>query len=377
MSRIAEGRARVRTLAAIATGMALAAAAEDAPRPPSGKIGVPDSELVLTLSLELSNEQGNPATVAGRAARTNWRRVGDVAEASARFGNLRKELVLRYAMPTEATKFSIVSNEVQAMDIRQYLTGDTLFGYRETFYRNLWFRSAGIGTWGVGWGVEGVRLDAVDGVAPFLVDYVARQGRTTTAVPLMAFWSHDSRVAGSTLPVGHYTSVFAEWGTGAGSIEYARIDASHQSHFSLGTSFAASIGVGLGRLEGLGHDLGPYNKRFLGGGVGSVRGYETGALSPLDASGAAMGAGTKATLALEAHWHALDLGGLPIVLSAHFDRGRFSGSEGAVLDKAIAGAYGLGLTVPMRGGIVRAYFSRPRDEAFRTQEFQFEARASW
>jgi outer membrane protein assembly factor BamA len=372
-----ERAARAGLVACVVGTLALAArAADPAQSPPTAKVAVPDSELLLTLSIELSNEPGNATTVAGRAVRTNWQRVGDVSEGSARIGNLRKELVLRYAMPTDLAGFSSVSHEVQGTDIRQYLTESTLFGFREALYRNLWFRPAPLGSWGLGWGVETVRLDAVEGVAPFLVEYVQRQGRTTTAVPLIAFWSYDSRVAGSALPSGTFASLLGEWGTAAGSIEYARFDASYQSHLPIGSRFAGSLGLAVGRVVGLGHDLSPYNKRFLGGGVGSVRGYEPGALSPQDASGAT-GADTKVTLALEGHWHAMDVGNTPVVLSLFYDRGWFRGSEGAVADSAVAGAYGLGITLPIRGGLVRVFFSRPHDEGFRTQEFQFEARASW
>ncbi len=338
---------------------------------------LPDSELVLTLSLELSNEPGNASAVAGRAVRTNWKVVGDVAEAQARVSNLRSEVVAKYVRPTTVGGFALVSNEVHGSRIRQYLTSETLFGFKEAVYRNMWLAESAIGVWGAGWGAEYVRLDSVEGVAPFLASYVARQGQSTTAVPLMFYWSRDRRVPNVVLPAGHLTSLLAEWGTPGGKIEYVRMDARHESFFHLGSKASVGVNLGFGRVVGLENDLSPYNKRFLGGGVGSVRGYEPGALSPMDASGAAIGADSKVTASAEGLVHAVDVGATPIVVSAFYDYGQYTRAYDAVGPGAKAGAYGLGLSAPMRWGLIRVYYSWPQDKEFRTQEFQFEARASW
>lgn len=347
------------------------------PLPRRDRPELPNSELVLTLSLELSNEPDNPSAVAGRAVRTNWRVVGDVAETQARVSHLRSELMAKYVAPTTLGRFSLVSNEVQASRIRQYLTAETLFGFKEAMYRNLWLAESPIGVWGAGWGAEYVRLDAVEGVAPFLVSYVARQGESTTAVPLVFYWALDRRVPNVLLPAGHLSSLVGEWGTPGGRIEYVRVDAKHQSHFPLGSRASVGVNLGFGRVVGLENDLSPYNKRFLGGGVGSVRGYEPGALSPRDVSGAAIGADSKVTASAEGLLHAIDVGATPIIVSVFYDYGQFTRAYEAVGPEAKVTSYGLGLSLPMRWGLMRVYYSWPQDKEFRTQEFQFEARASW
>jgi outer membrane translocation and assembly module TamA len=338
---------------------------------------VPESELLLSLTIDLSSEPDNASTAAARAVRTHWRLPGDQAEAGARIGNLRKELGAKYAMPLAAGPFSTTSVEARAADIRQYLDANRLFGFREATVRNLWAATAGGSLQGVAWGVEGVRLDAPEGVAPFLAEYVARQGRTTTGVPLSAFLVHDRRRQGVVIPEGHLTSAVVEWGTPAGTIQYAKVDASHQSYFPVGHAAGIGVAASFGRIQGLQGDFTPYAKRYLGGGVGSVRGYEPGALSPLDASGAATGADQRATVSAEALWHVFTLGQTPTVLSLFADRGGFSRSQQATVGSAYATSFGLGVTLPLRGGLIRAYFVQPRDEEYRSQRFQFEARASW
>jgi outer membrane translocation and assembly module TamA len=351
-----------------------ASASENAATTP---LRIPESELLLSFSIDLSNEPDNASTFAARAIRTHWHVPADRAEAGARIGNLRKELDARYAAPSVQGPFSAFSLEARAADTRQYLDASRLFGYREASFRNLWSATPASHLVGAGWGIEGVRLDAPEGVAPFLVEYVERQGRTTTAVPLGVFGIRDRRRLGGPLPDGHYTSAIAEWGTPAGTIEYVRFEASHQSYFLVTGGVSVGINAAFGRVEGLGNDLSPYNKRYLGGGVGSVRGYEAGSLSPLDASGAATGADQRATISAEALWHAATLGGTPVVLSLFADRGGFTRSTQAVVGSAYASAWGVGLTIPVRGGLVRAYFVQPRDDSFRVQRFQFEARAAW
>lgn len=357
-------------------GMPPAQAAEDA-KGPSARPDLPNSELVLMLSLELSNEPGNASTVVGRAVRTNWREAGDLAEAQASIGNLRKDAFVKYTAPTTRGSFTVVSNELRYSDTQQYITENTLYGFRDASYRNLWLAPSRLGLWGVGWGVEYVRLDTPVGIAPFLVDYVAQQGQSTTAVPLIAYWANDRRVAGGVVPSGHSGAILAEWGTPAGSIEYARFDMNYQAYLAMGQKASIGFNVTAGRVVGLKGDLSPYNKRFLGGGVGSVRGYEFGALSPTDPSGAATGADSKATIALEALWNPFNIGATPIVLSVFFDQGRFAGPDYGAISEVNASSYGVGLSLPMRWGLMRVYYARPQDEEFRTQNFQFEARASW
>jgi outer membrane protein insertion porin family len=111
--------------------------------------------------------------------------------------------------------------------------------------------------------------------------------------------------------------------------------------------------------------------------VGSVRGYESGALGPLDVSGANMGAERRATGSAELLWHAFDIGPTPIIVSMFSDYGKFSRGSNSAIDSVSAGSKGLGISVPMSFGIARFSFADPRRDTGRTQRFQFDARANW
>ena len=329
------------------------------------------------LSLELSTEPGNEAALVGRLIHGHWFASGDQLDLTQRFSNLRKEFVGKYVRPTNLLEFSIVSHELRLADIQQFITSAETLRSSQASYRNLFGRHTGLGLIGVGWALEALRLDSEASQAPYIADYIKREGRTSNIVPLLAYWSHDRRQGGSVLPSGHYDSVAIEWGGLLGKTRYSKFDFAHESFWDVSPRISAGFGFTLGYLKGLDGHLSPINKRYFGGGVGSVRGYESGSLGPSDSSGAIMGADRKATGAVEILWHAFDIGPTPIIFSAFADRGRFYVAENSVISGVSVGSFGLGISVPVPIGLVRFSFARPSDETQRTQRFQFDARANW
>lgn len=336
-----------------------------------------EPELVLNLSLELSTEPGNKAGIVGSIVRTHFLRDGDQLEVTQRVSALRKELVGKYSMPTDFAGFNVVSHEMRLGDYRQFITADKEMNTQQAAYRNLFGRQTAWGLLALGWGAERLRIESAGDLAPYLADYVAREGRASSLVPLLGLWSYDRRVADRILPEGHFDQLALEWGTPAGDIPYTKADFQHESHWRFGTAWSAGFAFAGGQLSARGNHLSPLGKRYYGGGTGSVRGYESGSLGPVDASGASMGADRKLTATAEALWHAFSIGPTPIILSLFGDRGRFYAAEGSVVDEMRAGSYGLGVSVPMPFGIARFSFAKPDHEALRTQRFQFEARANW
>ncbi len=344
---------------------------------PSGQATDTTPELTLTLSLELSTEPGNEAAVVGRLIRTHFLTQGDQIELTQRFGNLRKEFIAKYVRPTNLIGFSIVSHEARLADIQQYITSDKTLRSTQASYRNLFGRPTALGLFGAGWGLEALRLESNAGLAPYLADYIKREGRTSDIVPLTAYWAYDRRQSESTLPSGHFDSVAGEWGGFFGNTRYGKIDIAHESYWAISPRVSAGFSFSLGYLSGLDGHLSPITKRYFGGGTGSVRGYESGSLGPVDASGATMGADRKASGTVEILWHGFDIGQTPIIFSAFADRGRFHGAENSANESVSAGSQGLGISVQVPIGLVRFSFARPSDETLRTQRFQFDARASW
>lgn len=166
-----------------------------------------------------------------------------------------------------------------------------------------------------------------------------------------------------------------EWGTGLGSIEYIKLDYHHESYFLLSPAVSAGFGLSLGHIKGLGRDYSPLTKRYFGGGVGSVRGYEAGAIGTVDNSGAVTGANNKAALATELLWHAFNIGPTPVILSTFDDGGGYTIADFSATNGATAPLYSLGITLPLGFGLAQLSSAKPQNNELRPQNFQFEARA--
>lgn len=336
-----------------------------------------DREIALMLSLELSTEPRNEAALVGRLIHSHWFVSGDQLDLTQRFSNLRNEFVGKYARPTRLLEFSIVSHELRLADIQQFITSEKTLRSSQVSYRNLFGRQTQLGLLGVGWAAEALRLDSEPGVAPYIADYIKREGRTSNIVPLLAYWSHDRRQGDAILPSGHYDFAAIEWGGLLGRTRYSKFDYAHESFWAVSSRISAGFGFTLGFMKGLDGHLSPINKRYFGGGVGSVRGYESGSLGPSDSSGAIMGSDRKATGTVEILWHAFNIGPTPIVVSAFADRGRYYVAQNSAISGVSAGSFGLGISVPVPIGLVRFSFARPSDETLRSQRFQFDAKANW
>ena len=344
---------------------------------PTASEGAAEPELILTLSVELSAEPGNKAAVVGRIQRNHWLTAGDNVDIVQRVSSLRKEMVAKYTAPFARAGFQVMSHELRLGDYRQFITADKKLATQQAAYRNLYGRQTSLGLVGVGWGVEALRIDSAAGLAPYLADYVNREGATTQSIPLLLYWAMDRRRGDGILPKGHFDQLSLEWGLPFADVPYTKVDVVHESYWQIASTVSTGFNVAWGRLDGRDGHLSPIGKRYYGGGTGSVRGYESGALGPLDVSGANMGAERKATGTAEVLWHAFDIGQTPIIISLFSDHGRFSRGNNSTVDNVSAGSQGLGISVPMPFGIARFYFADPNRENLRTQRFQFEARASW
>lgn len=336
-----------------------------------------EAELQLALSIELSTEPGNKGALVGRLQRNHLLRTDDLVDVTQRVSELRKELIARYAAPFEAAGFREISHELRFGDYKQFVTAEKRLATQQAAYRNLYGRAFFAGKLALGWGMESLRIESAATLAPYLANFVAHEGTSSQTVPLIAAWTRDRRHAFNTLPSGHFDHWIAEWGLPVGDIPYLRMEATHESYWRPHSRFAGGFTATAGILKPFGGHLSPIGKRFYGGGPGTVRGYESAALGPLDSSGANMGAERKTTVAVEALWHAFDIGQTPLIVSLFADRGRFSQGVGSAINGASADAVGIGISVPIPFGIARFYFADPRQSQYRQQRFQFEARANW
>ncbi len=340
----------------------------------------PGPELLLSIALELSTEQSNSAALVGHIIRTEVLEPGDKLDISQRASRLRKELGVNYIVPAKTLGFQLASNEITLSETSRYITDAKLLTTAQAAYRFYWSRAASIGVWGIGAGAEALRIDTEPDSAPYLREFVQRHGKTSHTIPVAAFWLVDRRQTNRILPEGHLDRLNVEWGTGLGSVSYAKVDFQHSSSFALSPRLSAGFSATVGAMRGLRGDLTPLTKRYFGGGVGTVRGYEASALTPTDIAQSGIGANRQAVATAEALWHAFSLGETPVIVSAFADTGKFAdvGSSKVAINTSVnASSYGLGISMPVRIGLVRFSFAKPVDSEWRTQRFQFEARANW
>ncbi|MGI4861190.1 MAG: outer membrane protein assembly factor BamA [Janthinobacterium lividum] len=135
-----------------------------------------------------------------------------------------------------------------------------------------------------GAGIEQDRLHIDSSTPAAYKNYVKEFGDVVNNVPVTAAWSRDNRDSALIPSRGYYARANTELGTPAGTTQYYKGDLQFQYY----TSFARGYILGLNLQGGYGHGINgmtyPIFKNYYGGGIGSVRGYESGSLGPRDGS---------------------------------------------------------------------------------------------
>nr|WP_246282344.1 outer membrane protein assembly factor BamA [Paraburkholderia caffeinitolerans] len=134
-----------------------------------------------------------------------------------------------------------------------------------------------------GLGIEQDRLDIDANTPQTYKDYVDEFGRVSNTVPLTVGWSRDNRDSALVPSRGYYAQANAEYGTPIGT-EYYKADAQMQYYYSFARGFVLGLNFQGGYGNGLGGKPYPIFKNYYAGGIGSVRGYESGSLGPRDAT---------------------------------------------------------------------------------------------
>ncbi|MBI2309165.1 MAG: outer membrane protein assembly factor BamA [Rhodocyclales bacterium] len=135
----------------------------------------------------------------------------------------------------------------------------------------------------VGVGIDHTAL-TVDTTSPFRYQqFVDKYGDSNISVPLTAGWASDGRDSILYPNKGILQRVNFEVAAPPGDLKYYRMTYTFQRYVPLSKDFTlflsgeAGYGNGFGGQDGL-----PFYKNFFGGGMGTVRGYETASLGPLD-----------------------------------------------------------------------------------------------
>lgn len=115
-----------------------------------------------------------------------------------------------------------------------------------------------------------------------LTDFVTKYGDTTQSLRLDMGWARDSRDSFLYPTKGMFRKFTAEWGTPIGDLQYYKLAYQHQWLLPLSNNFTLMLNGEIGYGDGLNGKPMPFFRNFYAGGIGSVRGFDTGTLAPKD-----------------------------------------------------------------------------------------------
>lgn len=114
------------------------------------------------------------------------------------------------------------------------------------------------------------------------VDFVRRFGNPTRTVMTGFSWVNDSRDSSFYPTKGGLRRVSVEVGVPGGDLRYFRSVYSVQHFFPLSRDYTFWLNADYSQAGGLNGRTLPFFKNYYGGGIGSVRGYDTSSLGPCD-----------------------------------------------------------------------------------------------
>ncbi len=131
----------------------------------------------------------------------------------------------------------------------------------------------------VGVNLEQTQIVAGTGLPTAYIDYAAKFGSTSTALPLTLGWARDGRDSALVPTRGSLQSFTADVSV-AGDVRYARSNYKFQQYIPLSKKYTFAFNTDLGWGQGLKGQEYPLFKNFYVGGLGSVRGFEQSTLGP-------------------------------------------------------------------------------------------------
>ena len=139
--------------------------------------------------------------------------------------------------------------------------------------------------------IESVELEIFSNSPLSYLRFVDSFGTKYTYGSLSAGWSRDTRDSLITTTAGTYLRASSE--LAGGDLSYYRLGYQHQWYKPLTRTLTLHLGGEIGYAAGFGDKPLPFFKNFFAGGPGSVRGYRSFALGPIDELGNATGGNRK------------------------------------------------------------------------------------
>jgi len=131
---------------------------------------------------------------------------------------------------------------------------------------------------------ENSSLQLYPGISPQrFYDYASEFGYNTNTYKATSGWARDSRDSLIYPTRGWLQSVSVEATLPVTNVKYFKINYQGQAFIPIIADFVYGLNVELGFANGYGGRSLPFFQNYYGGGVGSVRGYETNSLGPREA----------------------------------------------------------------------------------------------
>lgn len=112
-------------------------------------------------------------------------------------------------------------------------------------------------------------------------DFIGKYGDQYSGLIATVGWSKDTLDSRIYPMKGYVARINGEMGVGS-SLKYYRTNLQYQRYFPIGKDYALMLNGELGMADGIGGRPLPFYKYYYAGGVGSVRGYKSGSLGPID-----------------------------------------------------------------------------------------------
>jgi outer membrane protein insertion porin family len=128
-----------------------------------------------------------------------------------------------------------------------------------------------------GIGVEQTKIEPGNRMPVAYNDFIAQFGDSPLSVPVTVGWARDERDSALVPSSGTLKRLNGELGI-AGDTRYVKGSAQYQQYLPLTKKFTLAFNAEAGWAKGLGGKPVPLFKHFYGGGLGSVRGFESGTL---------------------------------------------------------------------------------------------------
>ena len=207
------------------------------------------------------------------------------------------------------------------------------------------------------------------------IDYVNTFGQTTRNLVSTIGWIRDTRDSAIQTTDGSVQRAFLELGLPVSDQRYYRLTLTDQYFYPLSRYTTLMLNGNVGAAYGYGGMPLPINKVFYGGGVGSVRGYDSNSLGPRDVNGLYLGGNKSVVGSAELLF---PIPGMEkeksVRLSAFVDGGAIYG-EGAQVSSSMGMRYSAGLSISWfsPAGPLKLSWAKPlnQKEQDKIQNIQF------